>query len=226
MNYHRAVDLSNSAILELTNDNYSKLYDKETRLSEFISFPTMRDVFREIVPGVSVQFTSNRVKMFSKDNQVNFKGPPLYMVDGIPTYNSEYILGLNPAEIESIGLISSNDNLNKFGYLGKNGIIAINSKSGKTISKIPEDKTFVSYQGFTMVTEYYTPTYQSVKSKNSRTPDLRSLMYWNPNIRTNLDGSTEIEFYTSDQKGTYEVVIEGITDAGIPVSTSTTFEVY
>jgi uncharacterized protein YfaS (alpha-2-macroglobulin family) len=47
-------------------------------------------------------------------------------------------------------------------------------------------------------------------------PDLRTTIYWNPNIITGNDGKTTFEFFNADGKGTYRVVIEGIDNNGTP----------
>ena len=40
--------------------------------------------------------------------------------------------------------------------------------------------------------------------------DLRSTIYWNPNIITDKDGKASFEYFNADGKGTYRMVIEGI----------------
>ncbi|MCO5945870.1 hypothetical protein [Mucilaginibacter flavidus] len=40
--------------------------------------------------------------------------------------------------------------------------------------------------------------------------DLRSTIYWNPNIITDKDGKASFEYFNADGKGTYRVVVEGI----------------
>jgi uncharacterized protein YfaS (alpha-2-macroglobulin family) len=40
--------------------------------------------------------------------------------------------------------------------------------------------------------------------------DLRSTIYWNPNIITGEDGKASFEYFNADGKGTYRVVVERI----------------
>jgi len=49
----------------------------------------------------------------------------------------------------------------------------------------------------------------SENSYDSRIPDRRNLLYWNPDIQLSADKKTTISFYTSDNKGDYVVYIFG-----------------
>ncbi len=46
-------------------------------------------------------------------------------------------------------------------------------------------------------------------SSNSRIPDRRNLLYWNPDVQLSADKNTTISFYTSDNRGDYIVFIRG-----------------
>jgi uncharacterized protein YfaS (alpha-2-macroglobulin family) len=45
---------------------------------------------------------------------------------------------------------------------------------------------------------------------NRGTRDLRSTIYWQPDIITDKEGKASFEYFNADGKGTYRVVIEGI----------------
>jgi len=55
-------------------------------------------------------------------------------------------------------------------------------------------------------------------------PDARHLLYWAPDI-TVYQENKQLDFYTSDQPGTYQAVIQGISQQGIPVFESCSFTV-
>ncbi len=55
---------------------------------------------------------------------------------------------------------------------------------------------------------FYSPKYNGV-TKNDKTPDLRSTIYWVPNLVTNEKGGARTSFFSADRKGTYTVWIEG-----------------
>ncbi|MEJ5995509.1 hypothetical protein WG904_13860 [Pedobacter sp. Du54] len=55
---------------------------------------------------------------------------------------------------------------------------------------------------------FYSPKY-TVANKNSKKPDLRSTIYWAPNIVTNTKGEANFSFFSADKKGIYTIWIEG-----------------
>jgi hypothetical protein len=48
-------------------------------------------------------------------------------------------------------------------------------------------------------------------------PDLRTTLYWNPEIKTNRRGRAKVGFYNSDVTRNFQICIEGITEDGIPI---------
>ena len=62
---------------------------------------------------------------------------------------------------------------------------------------------------------YYVQTHSN--GNFSRIPDYRSLLFWKPNVV--IDGSSlDFEFYTSDITGEYEIIVNGFTTYGKPIS--------
>lgn len=61
--------------------------------------------------------------------------------------------------------------------------------------------------------EFYVPKYRKAKVA-ADAPDLRSTLYWNPNILTDAEGKASFSFWTSDVPGTYTLTIEGSDMAG------------
>jgi hypothetical protein len=51
------------------------------------------------------------------------------------------------------------------------------------------------------------------------------VLYWAPQITTGSDGKSQLSFYSSDLKGKFAVVVQGITANGLPGKTVTQFEV-
>jgi hypothetical protein len=54
--------------------------------------------------------------------------------------------------------------------------------------------------------------------KQSRIPDFRNTLYWNPSVKPDVDGKVKIDFWTSDISDEYEVNIQGITPEGKTIS--------
>ena len=69
------------------------------------------------------------------------------------------------------------------------------------------------FAGYYKAKAFYVPKYDHPKT-NDQSSDLRTTVYWNPNVVTDKDGKASFEFYNNDTKGTYRVVVEGIDDDG------------
>jgi hypothetical protein len=60
---------------------------------------------------------------------------------------------------------------------------------------------------------FYSPRYDNAEA-NLKKKDLRTTIYWNPEIITTKDGSASVDFYNADAPGIYRLVIEGIDEKG------------
>jgi len=68
--------------------------------------------------------------------------------------------------------------------------------------------------GYQLPVEFYSPKYDTQESINSTIPDLRTTIYWKPNVITDKKGNAKLDFYTADDTGTYSVIIEGVSEDG------------
>ncbi|WP_179334443.1 TonB-dependent receptor [Winogradskyella costae] len=110
-----------------------------------------------------------------------------------------------------------------------NGVIVVYTKIGSAkVSKNTKRKPGIinfSAKGFYTAKEFYSPNYSNEMDKNFNA-DVRTTLYWNPNIRiTDQNTVEEISFFTGDIKGDYSIEIEGISESGIPLYQTSTFSV-
>jgi len=68
-------------------------------------------------------------------------------------------------------------------------------------------------KGYYKARVFYSPDYDDPKT-NTAIADVRTTIYWNPNIITDKDGNASFEFYNAGNKGNYRVVVEGIDNEG------------
>ncbi|MDB5159083.1 MAG: hypothetical protein JWR50_3790, partial [Mucilaginibacter sp.] len=71
----------------------------------------------------------------------------------------------------------------------------------------------ITPRGFNKVREFYSPRYDR-SSNADKLPDLRTTVYWNPYLKTDVSGKTTFNFFNADGPGTYRVVVEGVNAAG------------
>lgn len=71
---------------------------------------------------------------------------------------------------------------------------------------------YTNVKGMQLSKTFHSPNYDS-KNRNKQ-DDLRSTVYWNPGVQTDVTGHAKVRFYTADEEGTYKVTIEGMTKDG------------
>ncbi|MCR8561019.1 TonB-dependent receptor [Mucilaginibacter sp. BJC16-A38] len=137
------------------------------------------------------------------------------IVDGtfleLPEYE-EVFNSLHPEDIESIEVILGPHYGAIYGDRMAHGGLIITTKRGrKTKNYYRYAPGVITYmpKGFYKAREFYSPQYDNPKT-NQKMADLRSTIYWNPNIITDKDGKASFSFFNADGKGTYRVVVEGI----------------
>jgi TonB-dependent SusC/RagA subfamily outer membrane receptor len=118
------------------------------------------------------------------------------------------------SDVDKIEVLKSAHNTAVFGIKGANGVIAIYTRRGKmgegsSIGKGIIENKVVGYSKFR---EFYSPKY-TPKDLKEKKPDLRTLLYWNPEVKTK-DGISELRFFSSDQPGKYHIIVEGIANDG------------
>ncbi|WP_432709437.1 hypothetical protein, partial [Pedobacter sp.] len=197
----------------------SKVY----KLDDYTRFTTMEEVLREFVPEVSV-YRSKRGYQLKVANARRFlDANPLVLLDGVPYFNMDQVMALDPLKIKSMDVIA-----HKY-YWGPTvleGIIKLNTyKNDLGGMDIDPRAVVLDYEGMQLQREFYSPVYETPDQKNSRIPDFRNVLYWSPNLTTDQQGNGNIAFYTSDQTGHYIGVIEGLSEDGIPGRKVFTFEV-
>ncbi|MDQ2752656.1 MAG: TonB-dependent receptor plug domain-containing protein, partial [Bacteroidota bacterium] len=98
-----------------------------------------------------------------------------------------------------------------YGMNGGNGVLIITTKQGDERFKDVASYGMlpITLEGFYKARTFYSPKYD-YKNINSKQPDLRSTIYWNPEIKTDANGNASIEYNNADGTGTYKITIEGI----------------
>ena len=188
-------------------------------LDAFTRFTVMEEVLSEYVPGVLVR-RRNRHFVLRVNNipylQV-FQDDPLLLIDGVPIVDTDRLMEFSPLKIKSLDVITRRYFL---GYSNLSGIISFRTYKGDLAGfQLNPRAVVVEYDGLQSRREFYTPQYASPQQLESRLPDFRSLLYWNPDVLTGLQKENNLQFYTSDQEGNYLIVVQGMTADGRSAST-------
>lgn len=208
--------------------NYNPFFakpDETYYLDNYTRFSTMEEVMREYVAGVSVRKKANKFVFHTVDAPrfQFFNTEPLILLDGIPVFDADKIIFSDPLKIKKIDVVTRKFYYGNFAF---DGITSFTSYDGKLgTSALHTESLVLDYDALQQEREFYAPKYDVKENKESRIPDYRVLLYWSGNVKTNSTGSTDIEFYTSDLKGKYTALIQGVTQNGEPVKSTIQFNV-
>jgi hypothetical protein len=145
----------------------------------------------------------------------------LFVVNGLLAgFSCDDVNYLNSNDIKNIKVTKSSAAGLRYSSFATGGLIEITTKSAKT-EKVPSspnkmEQNVISISGYNLVKEFYSPIYKNEEEKN-QSIDLRSTLYWEPNVIINDSGKTSLSFFNSDIPGEYELRIEGLSTTGIPV---------
>lgn len=191
-------------------------YGKPSRqyyLDAYTRFPTMEEVMREYVKEVHLKKKDKnfRYEVFNEPYITYFNDDPLVLIDGVPVFNVNKIIDMDPLKIQKVDVITA-----KFfkGNQQYDGIVSYNTYNGDLDSyQLDPNSLVVEYDGLQLQREFYSPQYETDQQLLSRKPDYRNVLYWSPDIKIKT-GKQDISFYTSDIPGKYIVLIQGISDVG------------
>ncbi len=136
----------------------------------------------------------------------------LVIVDGV---EGSELTAMQTTDIETVEVLRY-ASASMYGMQGAGGVLIITTKQMRSID--PKDIASIGVLpiapvGFYKAREFYSPKYDH-PDLESKQKDLRSTIYWKPELVTNKDGNASLEYYNADGTGNYRVVIEGIDENG------------
>ena len=143
------------------------------------------------------------------------QGAMLIVVDGI-TMPGTFDFNTLGNDVETVEVLRSAASAGLYGNGDVHGALIFTTKIGKLrdVKDIPSFGILpITPRGYYLSRVFYSPRYDIVKDELKK-KDLRTTIYWNPEINTGKDGNASIDFYNADAPGTYRMVIEGIDEKG------------
>ena len=183
-------------------------------LDDYTRFTTMEEVIREYVAEVKLRKKDGEVHFMTKNLPYTsfFDLDPLILLDGVPVMKPQEMVSFDPLKIKKLEVIARTFYTGPVAY---HGIVSYSSYEGDLAgSKLPPDAIVTNYPGYLYERSFYSPVYQTEEQVQSRLPDFRNVLYWEPKLKTNEKGKQLINFYTSDLPGKYVIVAEGISKEG------------
>ncbi|WP_143741236.1 hypothetical protein [Pontibacter ramchanderi] len=184
------------------------------QLDDYKRFKVMEEVMREYVQGVQVRTRgrSFHFMVMNRPYKSIFRQNPMVLLDGVPVFNIDKIMAFDPLKVKQLDVVAS-----RFfhGPLTYEGLVSYQTYSGDLAGFNLDARALMqAYEGLQQQREFYAPAYDTPEQKSSRLADFRNLLHWAPNIQIEPGKAEQVSFYTSDQPGTYLVVVQGITASG------------
>jgi hypothetical protein len=190
----------------------------ELVLDDYIKLPVMQEVFYELIPGVRLRSKKSgyEMRIINPSDNIFYEDPPLVMIDGVNINDLTLLANLDPETVEKIDIVKTTYLVGNFKLYG---IVNVITRKGNFKGlTLPDYAAKLSYRVIEPEVSFYSPDYSESGKSQSRTPDLRNTLFWNPSIKPDKEGKVRIEFWTSDVAADYIINIQGIDASGKPFS--------
>ncbi|MDB4923969.1 hypothetical protein [Mucilaginibacter sp.] len=158
------------------------------------------------------------------NNLRTLRGGLLLVIDGNAVGPADFgprsllVSMVAPSDVESIEFMKAGSAYaNIYGLRGSGGVLLVTTRKGSDPSRI-DTTTAKNRRQFNlpvyMAREFYSPKYDNPENM-PKGVDLRTTVYWNPEIITDKTGKAKVEFYNNDVAGNYQIIIEGISAKGV-----------
>jgi hypothetical protein len=193
-------------------------------LDNYVRFTTMEEVMREYVVMMMVKKKGDHFHLPMLDLAVQdrfFERDPLVLIDGVPVFDLNKLLVLDPLKIRKLETLHQKFFLGSTDY---DGIMNWTSYKGDLAGYVLDgNATVLDYEGLQLQREFYSPSYETEQTATDHLPDYRNVLYWSPNVE--VKPKSALSFYSSDVAGKFVVLVEGLAPDGTAGSGITTFEV-
>ena len=166
--------------------------------------------------------SQNQLFYITRDYNAGGRIPVQFFVNGmamdVPALN-----GIMPAEVEGIEIFLRDELGTVSRMYQNNGVVSIytakKQEKGPRMSLsqiealLPKSNIIdLTPLGYIKERKFYTPKYDTPERRAVN--DIRTTVYWNPDVVTGEDGQTQLTYYNADGKGSYRVVVEGVDAQG------------
>ena len=168
---------------------------------------------REYVPEVFVRRRKDGFHFIvAQANAGVLPGDPMVLVDGVPIIDVDDIMRMDPLRVEKLEVVR---HMYYLGQASFPGIVSYTTYRGDLGGMDLNPRSLsLNYEGLQLKREFFKPGYSREDVDDTRMPDQRHLLHWQPDIATDQQGNAGVEFFTSDVTGRYRIVVEGLDDKG------------
>jgi len=215
-------------VVAKTSADQKRFYGKpdiELIMDDYIKLPVMTEVFFELIPGVFLKSRKSVYEITMADPVTNdiYKEHPVLMIDGVIIDDASLIGNMDPELVEKIDVIKDRYVVGDFIFHGLVNIITRAGNFGEIT--LPRFAVRLPYKTTEQANTFKSPDYSLSEIKQSRIPDFRNTLYWNPSVKPDKSGKAILEFWSSDITGDYIIDIQGISGDGSKISEKKLFSV-
>jgi hypothetical protein len=209
------------AVLTMPAEKIKRFYGKPDNglvMDDYIKLPVMEEVFFELLPGTFLRKKKSVYDITVLDPVTNdiYKEPHLF-IDGVRIDDANIIAALDPETVERIDVVRSRYMVGDYLF---RGIVNVITRAGDFSGvNLPDYAVNTFYRVIDPVENFSMPDYSDNVLRQSRIPDFRNTLYWNPKVSKALD------FWTSDFSSDYRILIEGMSSDGKFISIEKTIRI-
>lgn len=176
---------------------------------------------QSVLTGITYD-SQSRLFFIARDYNAGGRIPVQFFIDGMPV-DVVSLAAINPQDVVGIDIFLK-DELGTVSRIHQNnGVVSIYLKekppAGPRMtlreieSMLPKSNVVDLHPlGYLKEYSFYVPKYDTPESRSVK--DIRSTVYWNPGIETDDEGKAKFSFYTSDERGVFRVIVEGMDATG------------
>lgn len=173
-------------------------------------YATIHDMMRAMIPGSKKVLQEGRNTLLL--GGLSRGSTARIVVDGVLISESQEAFVL-PSDVYSLDVITG---IRADMLYALPAVVSILTRKPSDNKKITRPGLFnINHFGYHKARQFYTPR----EDERSTGADFRTTIYWNPNVELGTSDRFDFTFATSELMGIHQVVVEGLTDQGIPFVT-------
>ena len=183
-------------------------------LDDYTRFPTMKEVFTEFLHYIKVVGQKGSRPLLEvalrglRGDLIFTGGRSLILLDGVPVTDHSKILGYDPLLVKEIDIYPYKHQLCDLLYDGIANFVTY--KGSMPSYEFDASSRVAGFQGVSFPQAY---TCEAL-GPESRYPDYRQTIYWNPLVEVSPGDSYETALKLPDYKGRFTVRVEGFSSSG------------
>jgi len=193
-------------------------------LEDYTRFPTLQETLVEILNNVGYRSGGDYIRVAQEFEKVTVEYNDYHaivLIDGVFIPNHSKIRDFDARLIKTIKVLQDELVLGSKQY---QGLVAIETENGDYSKNYINENTSIVNLLLPRIQKKYFKQQYTENSLQERIPDYREILLWEPNISI-TENNLPIEFFTSDIAGDYEIILEGFTTYGKPISINKTISV-